>query len=660
MAASLTRAAPAQRLNLDGPRAPAAGQGKAVLDLAAELEAQAKRIDARSAPGALVRARLMGITARALKTGESQGQSGSGLVIAAISLSRRIESLAGAAEVWAGDPAALQLLARDLALAEAHPPTDEDGLLRQLQEHWAPMVRLAWDAAPAPTASNLLQLFPAADNGESPLNDPATHDGLAALDRRLAAADRWPSYAPQCAALRRAAAGAVGLATSPVAWISPSTRRVAWDTAAAALVNADEAARMQDLQRLAALAELAKAMENAGGAGAKTLHAEFNRLAGSPPKGTPQERRHQVDNLVRVAALIPRRTALTDDKKVVPQLRAAVRTVAELTAASERDMLEILPEALSEPNAFSSPRVVQAVAEHMRRMDDLELLHQASNAMEKSETGASPQARDDLRPLAERLLSLAKDALDLSRRDEVRTRDALAAALAAVRSLAADTRDVLAMPGESDLRAGDQSPRWAAILEDRAPRLVSLIDGRRREWVKGWANPAKPPPADHARSLKRIHALMSLIRDAADVGAPKPECSAGWELSADDIASLSEGLVDALRSAADQVLGDLPSADRAIEGILNRYAVVLAAARVRRALAADASPRCPDAAMHTLCMGPPTPEDPLAAVRADAAIVARYAFEAAAARRAGESSRAEAVLASVKPAAFRLRDALPD
>jgi hypothetical protein len=539
------------------------------------------------------------------------------------------------------------LLAKDAQALAANPPTDPDALAVALRDVLAPLAteprpHTAWTFAPEDTPADLAALEPLLAHA------PDLAAPLADVSRRLIdPAKSAPAYAPLAAETLRRVLDAAALPLAPPAWLPPPSR-------AAALAQLTEAVRRladepqslgptQQLRRLALLARLAAALNTQRGPAASRAQQSFTRLVtlGTPtdPRAREPELR-RLDTLVRAAELFPRRDLLRDEKRLARQFRPAHRVMLELARLSESDLLEVLPAALDAENpdeALNAPRLIAALAAHTRRLDDLEAVVRASDSILAAQgpiptpnptVKPDPSARDEYKPVAERLLAFARVAYDFAQRDDPMSREQLDAALQRVRSLAADTAAFVVMPAEDDLRAsvsGKPQPGWADAVGDQAPALLASLNADREAWLKGWAHPDKHPHEIGAR-LARLRTLLVLVADAAAVraitvtpGAPSANHWPGWEMSSETLKALSSNLDAAVRAVCRD-----PS-DTALARLRADFAHVLLAGRLARTLPAPVRP-WPD----ELLAGAPPPNILLRDRLDDLARVCRQAAELAA------------------------------
>lgn len=620
----------AQPLQLGKTGSPAPGMCRSILDRADALDERAK-----ASSGAI--GALRTLAAAALRTAENATPPQPRSVLLAITLAERLALLESV--VPSLDPAAQDLFARDaIALAAAIP--DEHGALAlALRDVLSPLAAgtvdrsaWVWTVEPGPTDLTALEPLMA--------RDEALAAAIGVVSRRLALADASPAYAPLSTATRQRLVDAATLALSPPAWFPATSRpQILEQFTDAARRLAEEPRSVEPtrrLRRLAMLGRLSAALATQRGTTATRAHQAFVAFATAGPSSEPSARDAEVsrlETLVRAAELLPKRDALRDEKKVVRQFRPALRTMLDLARLSEADLLEVLPEAIGAPTpeeSVNSPRFIAAVAAHSRRLEDVGAIIAASDAIlaaqQPAPANADAAAREEFTLVANRLLAFAKSAYELAQKNDPATRSELNAALAKVRNLADDTRDLVLMPGEAAIRARTDAASVA---------LVATIDADRTAWLKGWGSPDKHPTAIGER-LRRVHRAMALAGDAAvivdflaGVTPLRGNSWPGWETGVETIRPLAEGLEEQTAALAGQAVA--ADGDAKVRAFIDRYASVLLAGRLSR-LAAGSSP-LPFAAELTAGAAPPT--TPMMDRLADLARVCRESHELAARTRAG-------------------------
>lgn len=657
LACSLAGAGTAQPLQLGRPGSPPPGSCASILDRADALEAQAKGATPTVAA-------LRTVAAALLRTSENASPAQPRSVLLALTLAERLPLVE--AVLPALDGTAQDLFVRDALALAAAVPEDPIALSLAVRDLLAPLMIAAADRSPwlwesSPAAADLKTLDPLVSQ------DPGLAGALSAIARRLVLADASPAYAALAAETRRRLVDAAALALAPPSWFPAQSKpAVLAQFADACRRLADEPRSVEPtrrLRRLAMLGRLAAGLSSQKGATATRAHQAFVKLATEGPSSEPGARDAEIarlEALVRASELLPRRDLLRDEKKVVRQFRPALRTMLDLARLSEADLLEVLPEALLAQTAeesVNSPKFIAAVAAHSRRLEDVAAIVAASDAILAAQGPPTPPtpanaeaaAREEFTLLANRLLAFAKVAYELGQKNEPATRDALNAALARVRALADDTRDLVLLPGEAELRA----------RTDEASRsLIKTIDDDRTAWLKGWGSPDKHP-IEIGERLRRLHRAMLLTGDAQAIVlalAGNEESSGnawpGWEMNSQTLRTLAEGLEEQSRELAAQAAP--ADGDARIRAFVDRYAPVLLAGRISR-LTTQAS-KLAFAAELTAGVSPPAA--PFADRLTDLARVCRESHELAARVRDGKPGT-DSLRASVTKLARECLDEAP-
>lgn len=504
------------------------------------------------------------------------------------------------------DDAARSLLAKDAAILAASAPSDPDLLAVALRDLLAPLSPAADAPLVNPWTASLQAAAPAGD-WLLPIQDKSAELAapLATINTRLVAAQASPVYAPLADQAKRRIVAAAALVTAPPGWMTPPIKQAVLSQLIDAVRRAaDEPQSLETLQRLERLdllARIAAELDAQRGAAMAAGRAAMLKAASAGPPMDPSQRPGDIRRLeavARAAAMLNTRESLRDEKRVVRQFRPALRTMLELARLSEQDLLEALPDVLAADNAdaINAPKFISAMAAHRRRLDDLLVIGDASDAILRAQPAAAPgadkAARDEYRFLADRLLAFAKDAVELARKDDPLARDDLEAALSRVRSLAADCRDFALLPGEEVMRSAKPPADQPADdpLARHASDLLKQLDADRTIWLKRWASPDKHPLEEAAR-LRRLHSLMTALCDASQTKAiatnPKRLAAMnawpGWEMPAEALTVLSAGLDAAVDSACKAAL-DKRDDGKALSSLVDRFAPALLAGRLARLL----------------------------------------------------------------------------
>lgn len=593
LAATAAGLAWGQPLKLDGPATLAPGECTWVLGAADRLT---------EAPGVAEVRALRLLAASMLRAAERAAPASPRAVLLAATFADRLPELeAGLAGL---DPAARALLAKDAEALALAPPTDADALAIAVRDLCAPLAaagggKSPWtpgDASPAPAADCLAALRARA---------PELAGALGVIEARLAMADGSPAYAALAAETRRRLTGASRLATAPPGWLTQAARQALMEQVADAVRRAAEEPQSletwQRLERLIVLGRAAAGLDAARGTSLAAGRAALAAAASAGPAADPTRRRGELRRLegaARAAEMLPVRESLRDEKRVVRQFRPALKTMLELARLTEQDLLEALPGTLGAEgeDAINDPRFIAAVAAHRRRLDDLAVIIDASDAILRAQPaapGTDRAAREEYKFLGDRLLAYAKDAVELAGKNDPLARDDLERALSRVRLLAEDCRDFALFPGEDALRGAAGK---SGLLGKHGPGLLKAVEAERGVWLKRWASPDRPPLEEGAR-LRRLHGLMTTLCDAAEAeamaAAPQraagPNGWPGWEMPGATLAALSTGLSQAVDAACTAGLAKGDDG-RALRALVDRHAAVLLAGRLGRLFAGAGTP----------------------------------------------------------------------
>lgn len=653
----------AQRLNLGGSTLPKPGEGKAVLALGAELRESSPRGDA---PADRATRALHFLASDLLNKGEASGPAGSARILLGLKIAHRLPAFA--AIVGSVDPAIAAIVATDLEALAKSAPADVPGVQIALRDALAPLTRVV--PPPWPKSSVVPVAPPAPALAQSPFSDAATLAASTELRARLAAAAAIPAYSNAAGEFDQELTLAERVIAEPPAWLSvPARERLVSDVALCVRMLAvditSEPAR-QGVRRVLTVSGLLRGTDILKGASANRMRTAITRLIVALPaidRPGAASAAQTLASLVDAGSLLSRRSGMGDEKQFVRQLRPAFRTLQQLAEITENDLAEVLPDVLERVDAMSTPKVIGAIAAHRRSLDDLVLLRAASDSLVLAGSSGAGDlaARDETKPVADRLLLYAKEAADTARKDDGVSRQKLAAALVRFRTLAAEAHTALDMPGESDLRAGNLK----AVLGDAQAPLVAALDSSRAEWLKSWAGADRAPAPDVSKRLRGIHTVLELAGGASVLAGmiddqPKNAGNSwgAWELDSMALRTLSQGLPEAIGNAAELVVNDQASADRELSSIEDRYAVALLAAQVGVALKNRGVAPCPDAgaAVAELCAGPPPASTWLGASLQDATAICRYAYEASKADVARRQTILDSIRQQAKDVARAARD----
>lgn len=647
-----------QTLNLGGHGPFASDAGHAVLSLEAELRAIA------AAPGEDVAiAALAGFAADLARAGKNAGEQGSWCVVQALTIRNRLSDVRARLAVTEGASAVARgAIARDLKVEDESVLRDERRVRVLLRDALAPLMPEPreddggpgwWRDEREPRAlPESLAVLVAGHKGGEPLVETMTR-----LDERIVSARRWWAYRSPADTVRRAVARAAPLALEPESWLSRGARESATEEFSRAVsVIADAAERRDAVARLRRLADLGRLVTLCGGVddAKRTLRTAVSDFVAAVPDGLDDDYAKRLSAALRAAELMREGEPLSDEAKVVRQLRVAVRALAAPARETAGAIRDAVPRLLKSTDAMNDPAVLSAINVHRENVEDLRRVLQASDAMR--DPTKPVEVRPDLARIADRLLGFARDATARNASPEARQQ---------LRELARQVTVATEMPGERELRAAvsDEAPaheiaeqvgRVRAWVGERGKDLVARIDQQRALWIKGWADQrAGVAPVDAARRIDALAALCGLIEDLAASGMQPPsggelkgavfpgpaaiEHWPGWEVDVRVLrqwgASAATSVDDAISACVDVDVvvgsglpGPLERARRewsliALAGRLNRQAEVLS----KRARAGE------DAAVRgvlELASGMPDDLDVwLAGQRMQLAVICRYAME---------------------------------
>lgn len=566
--------------------------------------------DATSLAGA--KSALRRVAAEILRTGAARGAQAARSVLLGLTVARRLPSLD--ALIDDADPIARsraeQLLA-DLASALPESPDDLAVALRDALAPLAPEssdprgIRLSgWFAeAPSPVELAIEDRLLARLRGSA-----IAAERIDRLHELLRLGGSSPIYRNAALSLHgRLTRAGMLLAKAPV-WLPAK----AADTVAAELVLAIELlsddpsslGARRSMERLELLSAIVLGLAEAKGPTAVRAQTAAAALLtdGHAPRDDAQWQIElsRLRALARAAELIPLHASLARDQGFVRQLRPAARTLGDLAAISSAELLEVFPDALSNPDTLSTPRFVAALADHRRRIEDLRLLIRVDAVLVRDATGPREDrlARDEFRSVAEALLKHAKSALDDTRKGDVQSRQKAEATLGELRRIATTAAETLYVEGESELRGSfgpSESPsgrRMRDALGPLAEEIIASLDSNRKVWLLSLFREDDPkgPPAEV--SLRRLARVIELSSDAAGVGlalSDEPAAFAanawpGFEAAREWLRPHEQPLRESLQGLAALVLRGDPASDRALNDVVGRHAGVLLAGRLVRYL----------------------------------------------------------------------------
>jgi len=566
-----------------------------------------------------------------IRSGASRGPQGARVVLLGLTLARRLTSLD--ALIDDADPTArarTQSLLSELAAALPEHPDDLAVALRDALAPLAPAlvdprsVRLASWFAEAPAPAELVL----DDRLLARLRTSAiAAERIDRLNELLRLGGSSPIYRGATVSLHGRLTRAGMLLAKAPAWLPAK----AADTVAAELVLAigllsedpSSLGARRSMERLELMSAIVLGLAEAKGPTAVRAQIAATTLLTEAHAPLDDAQWHnelsRLRALARAAELISLHASLARDQNFVRQLRPAARTLGDLAAISAAELLEVFPDALTNPDTLSTPRFVAALADHRRRIEDLRLLARVDAVLARDATGPREDrlARDEFRPVAEALLKHAKSALDDIRKGDVQSRQRAELSLGELRRTATTASDALYISGESDLRSSmspDQTPAGRRLREALGPLaedIISSLDSSRKAWLLSLLREDDPkgPPAE--ANLRQLARVIELANDTAGLGLALSEEPAGFsanvwpgfEAAREWLRPHEQPLRESLQGVAALVLRTDQSADRALAEVVRRHAAVLAAGRLvrlltpmREHLAAGALPSLTEAA----------------------------------------------------------------
>lgn len=330
-----------------------------------------------------------------------------------------------------------------------------------------------------------------------------------------------------------------------------------------------------------------------------------------------EEGRSELVALDTALRLLGERAELGGDEDVVRDARPAWRALEGAAKSAEGRLWEVLGRV--RPGAAGDPAVLAAIAAARRAVDDLRAVRGIS-AWLASDAGLEPGMRN---LVGQRVLRLGQEMAGPEGRGSGRD-----AAVEQLRRLGAGVALLLSFPGEDGLRGGE-SP-WRELTGGRAAEVAARIDQGRRAWVEAWARGGDVEAA--AGELERLRRLVGAMHDlellrSACSGAGSAGGWAGWEMSERAGAALERGASPVVaRACGLELSGDAAGAEAALREYENGWAAVRLAAEVERRAREWKMARAP-VVVELGAAPPPGGVGWLAAARADAAAVCRYAEE---------------------------------
>ncbi|MBN8598668.1 MAG: hypothetical protein J0L78_13440 [Planctomycetes bacterium] len=636
---------------------PKAGSGVAAAALAAQAREQLAAMgeSGTRAPEIEAKRAYLSAAARLLETGESKGVGGTFLVAAGTMLMVDREAAFKWFDGRRMSVDALGLLASDMnALNEAS--ASPEALDRALRNAFAELLQGLHAPAGAPS------LWPWPEAADATIAAWPDVTGLGtdassidALRKRCELAETWIAYRPGGRAMARLIAEA--------AWPVGREKQVAagvyrrWMSELAhASAEVGEASRGENgLARLMRLAALGRIFSLLDALSPDPQAKQLERALFAAVEVMPEEARETVGwvKLERWLQRAAQRTAFSDDKAVVRQLRPALRSISDLTRASQTEMLEALARVASNPQAAGDPGVIAAVNLFSDNIELMQVLHRASAALRDPAATGEPVARESARPFTDGLLKLAKEVADPKSRDR---------SIGALRNLATDVADLMELPGEKALR--EKAPDLEKLLGGKGAAALALIDRERLAWKRGVGAVMKPGATSggdgNAARLRAIGIVLQLAIDVAECeslasdGNDPLDGWGGWWLGDGALAEQVARAAAALPALIESTETDLnANAAASARRGADDHAIIGLAARLSRGLAAAGPVPSAPAPLKGICAIATGSPDPrfvlLASWREQVAVVCRYAqSEEAAESKAFACVRAAEVIRAME------------
>ena len=665
-----------------GVRAPGPGEGSAVLALASRLEKEAESLEKTGVGEAAAQAMVRRAARAIALTGENAGEGGSAHVLAAWTITGRMQEIDAALREAARTGLA-EGIAMDLAALAASVPGEAAALDRALRgalgplsgrgtgggwiareegggEAWRADELEGWGRIPGVTSGGLGVLGEVArlmEEVESGEGGAAYRFGNEATRRRVRAAataiDRLPAWVTEAA--REECGASLDRAMRELG--SASTRETGWT-------------RLGWLAGVGRLCEFADGMSPTSAEARKVREALLTQMSAVSRGGGLDLR--PLDALERAMALARDRARLGDERDILRQVRPAWREMNSDAARSEARLIAALPRILTEPAAMTDPGIVSLISTHRRLLEDLAGMRRASEVLGPRLAGGLPAApgmpgtpRENEHAIAaERVLALGQAML--RNEDRERARESL-------RVLGDGLLVWHEFEAEREMRGAGVGSAWSRVLSGREGDLLAAVEGARRDWLLAWGK--GEATGGRGARLEALGLLVGLARDAvvfeeiagvAGGEGGRIQRWAGWELGGRARRALHEEMTEEIGRAVKAALdGDGSRGEGAIRAAHSTLAAQRLAARLERELSVRERARTGGRAIGGRDDGRSgvvevASGSPLAGEawqerwRGDLASVCRYAEEWADARERGEAERARRVRAWVNVCAGRV------
>ncbi len=629
MAMALTGATQAQVLNLEGPDAPAPGSSLLAEQIIERMTQSAQRLDPDAWTNdpdrqALERARrsLRLAVATLAERGDGLGTDGSHLMLAAMTLDRRLESLD---DILSGrlDRAVLLALADDLeaitldwSRGAAIKPAQLD---RDLRYALAQLTRIGDRPEPDSTGWILPEALetPADLDAIIARLGEAGVDGetLALLDDDLDRLDlmrSWPGFVREAQVRSRLIADAGETLSRMPTWLSADARTRLTQGFADAVRTEDPDARDQALMLLAAQGRVLALLTEMGEG------RQGDRLRSRTSQALAERTAPDVDALmatelaVRTLSVSEELSNLQRDEALLRQIRPAWRRLIPLVRDAMVNARDAAVNLLVDPAGVTNPGVLSAIGAQQRLRDDFALLERLSA---RFAPGEGPMNKANA-AIADRLLAIGQDMND----DEA----LLAPSLTLMRDLNAqlDLLEEIAMLREPVDR----------VIGQRRDELALRLGNLQNQWLAGWGTPGGLGAGqDVADDLKLVRDVMRAMADvSAFTDLASLEAWPGFEMDAQArrlVARELSSQIDALASEIIRGPGAMAQ-QRTSSGLVSlrgNFGPALLTGRL--ALLAEREGLTPAGPIGELALGPPVRGSWMANYRDAIADVCWYAAE---------------------------------
>ncbi len=511
-AGALATNADAQRLNLDGPEAPEPGTSLVALEISQSMTRQADRLDPQAWQNdpdkqALEAAQqeLRLAIATLAEVGNNAGTDGSHLILAAMTLDRRLEELDDLLK-QSRDRAMLLALAKDLETLRIDwgrgQSIDPDRLDRDLRFAFAQLAidsqsrvgTVGWAVlGSTPTESSLQDVL-------APLAEAGVGDAdltkLSELGDRLELMTRWPGYARESATRRTLIVQAADAISETPVWLPAPTRKRLADDFAAAMDTENPASRDAELMLLIAQGRVIDQLTEMGtGRQADRLRS---RAAGAiADRSVDAEGALSATELaVETLDISARLSDIQRDDTLLRQIRIAWRSLIPDVRNVNVNARDAAVNLLVDPTNISNPSELSAIAALRTLNDDFASLRRFS---ERFAPGTESKDKANT-AIADRLLALGQDMDDESLRP---------LSLELFREL----NDQLDLWDEiRSLR--DPADR---VIGDRRDDLTLRLQNLNNQWLAGWGTPGGRGAGEGVAEDLRL--TRDVLRTLADVNA---------------------------------------------------------------------------------------------------------------------------------------------